>query len=257
MKHVFGPLAGFAAVLVLTVSSSVSAADKEHSPIYELRTYTTAKGRLPALHKRFRDHTVALFKKHGMTNVVYWTPSDKPNTLVYLLRHDSVAAAKKSVDAFRVDPDWKQAFKASREDGAIVIQGGVKSQFLKATDYSPKTFTKAKAGWTYELRTYTTRKGRLPALHARFRDHTMALFKKHGIHNVLYTTPLDEKLKDNTLIYVIAHKDRKAAGASWKAFGSDPAWRKVARESQKDGRILIKGGVKRLYLKTTDYSPVK
>ena len=84
----------------------------------------------------------------------------------------------------------------------------------------------------------------------------MQLFKKHGIHNVLYTIPQDKKRKDVTLVYIIAHKTRKAANASWKAFGSDPAWRKVARESQKDGRILVKGGVEREYLKTTDYSPV-
>jgi hypothetical protein len=38
--------------------------------VYELRTYTTLEGRLPALHKRFSDHTLQIFKKHGMTNVI-------------------------------------------------------------------------------------------------------------------------------------------------------------------------------------------
>src|SRR5579864_6629512 len=57
----------------------------------------------------------------------------------------------------------------------------------------------------YELRTYTTEPGRLPALHARFRDHTMKLFEKHGMQNVMYWVPTDEKLKENTLIYVISH----------------------------------------------------
>ncbi len=85
----------------------------------------------------------------------------------------------------------------------------------------------------------------------------MKLFEKHGISNVLYTSPTDDKHKDNTLVYFIAHKDRKAANKSWKAFISDPAWRKVAKESQKDGQILVRGGVKREYLKMTGYSPVK
>ena len=242
--------------VAVTIFNAPAVAEEEvQSPVYELRVYTTAKDRLPALHKRFRDHTVALFKKHGMTNVVYWTPQDRPNTLVYLLRHQSVAARKKSFAAFRKDPVWRKAFSDSRKDGPIVTK--VESTLLKVTGYSPRAFKAAEQGWTYELRTYTTREGRLPNLNARFRDHTMKLFQKHGMHNALYTTPLDKKRKDNTLIYVIAHKDRKAADASWKAFGSDPAWRKVARESQKDGRILIKGGVKRMYLKTTGYSPVK
>ncbi|MCH8829662.1 MAG: NIPSNAP family protein [Planctomycetes bacterium] len=109
----------------------------------------------------------------------------------------------------------------------------------------------------YELRTYTTRPGKLPNLNARFRDHTVKLFKKHGMVNVLYTTPSDNKLREKTLVYVIAHKSHDAAGSSWKAFVADPAWKKVARESQQDGRILIKGGVKRMYLKTTDYSPIQ
>jgi uncharacterized protein YbaA (DUF1428 family) len=251
------------AALLVAVMSGLSAFPSQSSAkdapaageIYELRIYTTAKDRLPALHKRFRDHTVALFKKHGMTNVIYWTPEDQPNTLVYLLKHKSVEARNKSFNGFRKDPAWQKAFKASREDGPIVTK--VVSKFLKITDYSSKAFSAAKPGSLYELRTYTTNKGKLPNLNARFRDHTIRLFKKHGMHNVLYTTPTDEKTKDNTLVYVIAHKNREAANASWKAFGSDPAWRKVAKESQLDGRILIKGGVKRLYLKTTNYSPVK
>ena len=231
------------------------AADKSDSSIYELRRYTTAEGKLPALHKRFREHTLKLFKKHGMTNVIYWTPENQKNTLIYLLKHDSVDAAKKSFAAFRTDSAWQKAFKESRKNGPLVTK--VESTYLKPTDYSPKSFAAAKPGWVYELRVYTTNKGKLPNLNARFRDHTMKLFKKHGIHNVLYATPLDEQRKDNTLVYFIAHKDRKAADASWKAFGSDRAWQTARKESEKSGAILAKGGVRRVYLKTTDYSPVK
>src|SRR6516165_10576478 len=67
----------------------------------------------------------------------------------------------------------------------------------------------------YELRTYTTEPGRLPALHARFKNHTMKLFEKHGMQNVAYWVPTDEKPKDNTLIYIIAHKSQDAAKKSW------------------------------------------
>jgi hypothetical protein len=238
-------------VLLGSVSQSARAESKEknESFVYELRTYTTAEGRLPALHKRFRDHTIGLFKKHGLTNVIYWTPEDKDNTLVYLISHKSVEARKKSFQAFGKDPVWQKAYKDSIKDGEIVTK--VEHQFLKPTGYSPKTFA-AESGWIYELRTYTTNKGKLPNLNARFADHTMKLFEKHGIKNVMYSTPVS---KENTLVYVIAHKDRKTANKSWKAFGQDPEWKKVAKESQKDGQILVKGGIKPQYLKTTDYSP--
>ena len=106
--------------------------------IYELRTYTTLEGRLPALQARFRDHTLKLFEKHGMRNVMYWTPIDEKlakNTLIYVISHERMDAAKKSWDAFRADPVWKAAAAASEADGKIVA--GVTSVYMNATDYSP------------------------------------------------------------------------------------------------------------------------
>ena len=104
----------------------------------------------------------------------------------------------------------------------------------------------------YELRTYTTVPGRLPALHKRFADHTMKLFEKHGMKNEMYWVPTDE---DNKLIYVVSHASREAADKSWKDFQADPEWQKARMESEKDGKIVEK--VERVWMKTTDYSPGK
>lgn len=125
------------AVAVLSSLSSAedTAAARQEPLLYELRTYTTAPGRLPALHRRFADHTMRLFEKHGMRNVMYWTPTDKENTLVYVIAHKSEAAAKKSWDGFRNDPEWKKAYAASKADGPIVTK--VVSQYLTPTEYSP------------------------------------------------------------------------------------------------------------------------
>jgi hypothetical protein len=106
----------------------------------------------------------------------------------------------------------------------------------------------------YELRTYTTEPGRLPALHTRFRDHTIKLFEKHGIQNGMYWVPTDEKLKDNTLIYFVSHASQDAADKSWKDFISDPEWKKVQSASEQDGKIVA--NVDRKYMTLTDYSPV-
>ena len=112
---------------------------KAEPRVFELRTYTTHEGRLPNLNRRFRDHTIKLFEKHGMTNFGYWIPAAKPNTLIYLLAHKSQEGAKASFEAFRKDPDWIKAKEASETEagGSLTIDGGVKSEFLKATDYSP------------------------------------------------------------------------------------------------------------------------
>ena len=108
-----------------------------HQRVFELRTYTAAPGKLEDLKARFRNHTVALFKKHGMTNIGYWVPQDGPtaqNTLVYLLAHESRDAAKKSWDGFRADPAWVKAREASEVNGKLTEK--VESVFLDPTDFS-------------------------------------------------------------------------------------------------------------------------
>src|SRR5258707_11545326 len=97
-------------------ATPVSPSVAKDSRCFELRTYHAAPEKLEALNARFRDHTVALFKKHGMTQLGYWTPMDKEkgatDTLVYILAHKSKEAADASFTAFRADPDWVAAKKA-------------------------------------------------------------------------------------------------------------------------------------------------
>jgi hypothetical protein len=105
--------------------------------VYELRTYTTPEGKLGDLHARFRNHTVKLFEKHGMTNVGYFVPQDAPlakNTLIYVLSHKDREPAKQSWDEFRKDPDWVKARTASEVNGALTTQ--VFSVFMDPLDFS-------------------------------------------------------------------------------------------------------------------------
>ena len=107
----------------------------------------------------------------------------------------------------------------------------------------------------FEIRTYTTHPGKLDALHARFRTHTVKFFEKHGMTNVGYWVPQDAPLADNTLIYVVAHKDRESAKRSWDAFRKDPDWLKARTDSEAQGPIVSK--VESVFLSPTDYSPLK
>ena len=107
----------------------------------------------------------------------------------------------------------------------------------------------------FELRVYTTNEGKLEDLHKRFSEHTCKLFEKHGMENVGYWHPQDAPDSANTLIYIVAHKSRDAAKASWAAFQADPEWQKVASDSQKNGKIVAK--VESVFLDPTDYSPMK
>ncbi len=111
-----------------------SGMSQTHNRVFELRTYTTNEGKLPDLQKRFREHTVDIFKRHGMTSVGYFTPQDKPNTLIYILAFPSKEAATKSWADFRNDPEWKKVSADSELNGKIVTH--VDSVFMDPTDYS-------------------------------------------------------------------------------------------------------------------------
>ncbi|NJN52872.1 MAG: NIPSNAP family protein [Gammaproteobacteria bacterium] len=103
--------------------------------IYELRTYYAAPGQTERIHRRFADHTLALFAKHGLHVVGFWTPDKEPNTLVYLLRFPSPEAMKQSWASFAADPEWKKAKAESEVEGRLVAD--FKSEVMTLTPYSP------------------------------------------------------------------------------------------------------------------------
>lgn len=115
----------------------------------------------------------------------------------------------------------------------------------------------AAATHVYEMRTYTAPPGKLEALKARFRDHTVRIFEKHGMKSVGYWVPQDGPEHENTLIYILEHESRDAAKKSWADFGQDPEWVKAKAESEKDGRLTIQGGVKSVFMDPTDFSAIK
>jgi hypothetical protein len=237
----------------------LSAPREASADVYELRTYTTKEGKLDNLNARFRDHTVQLFTKHDMESIGYWVPTDGPkskNTLIYVLKHKDRSAAKASWQAFLADPDWTTVARESQKDGRILAKAP-DSVYMDATDYTPEFGNKGKAGAAvFELRVYRCNEDKLSNLDARFRDHTIRIFNRHGLKSVAYWHPTDEPSSKDTLIYILRHEGRDAAGTSWKAFGSDEEWRKVAQESQKDGRFL-RERPESIYMKATDYSAIQ
>jgi hypothetical protein len=256
MKFCYATMFVFFALLL---GAAGTRAQERDTRVYEMRTYDAPAGKLDALNARFRDHTMKLFEKHGMTNVGYWTPLDNAkNQLIYVLSYPSAEAQKKAWQAFGADPEWKKVKAETEAQGKIVAK--VVSVLLAPTDYSPLPKPLPSGEHVFELRTYTTTPGNLDALNARFRDHTMKLFEKHGMTNVAYWTPLSgQKGAGDTLIYILAHKSATAAKASFDSFRKDPDWVAAlkASEAKAGGPLTVKGGVKSVFMKATDYSPIR
>ncbi|MCW3108439.1 MAG: hypothetical protein JWQ09_2945 [Segetibacter sp.] len=261
----------FSAILFLTVSFLSCTSSKKSSsasgavtalkptPVYEMRTYYAAPGKLNDLSARFRNNTTRIFANHGMVNIGYWIPIDNPdNKLIYILSYPSREAREASWKAFSADPEWQAVAKASEAKGKLVTK--VESIFMQQTDYSPALKLESKTPpRTFELRTYTASAGNIQNLHDRFRNHTIKLFEKHGITNIAYWQPMVSVngTKSNQLIYIIAHKDKATGDASWKAFREDPKWIEVKSASEVKGGGSLTTKVESVFMTPTDYSPLK
>jgi hypothetical protein len=139
---------------------------------------------------------------------------------------------------------------------ALVFAVSVFSVFAAETNTVPTSPSIARDSRCFELRTYYVAPGKLEALNARFRDHTCALFKKHGMEIVGFWIPADkEQGAENRLVYMLVHKSREAAKQSWKDFQADPEWIKARTASEVNGKLTEK--IESVFLSATDYSPLK
>jgi hypothetical protein len=107
----------------------------------------------------------------------------------------------------------------------------------------------------FEMRIYYTNPGKMPALHARFKNHTTRLFEKHGMTNVGYWSPTTGDNAENTLVYILAYPSKEAREKAWKDFLADPEWIKAKADSEKDGALVAK--VDSRFMTPTEYSSIK
>jgi len=126
-------------------------------------------------------------------------------------------------------------------------------ELLSAASQQENANSKKGSTVVYELRVYHIAAGKSEELLARFRDHTIKLFDRHGIKSVAYWTPIEEPLKSNTLIYILQHPSREEAAANWKSFQDDPEWKSVKEKSEANGKLVEK--IDSTFLALTDFSP--
>ena len=253
--------------------------------LYELRTYVSEIGRQAGVLKLISESGIPMMTKHKLTLVGAWTNVDPKDERVFtLLSHKDKASADAAQAAFQSDPEWNAAIQKSMVDGKKPV-ASLERIFLSTNDYSPALDIKDVGNRVFELRTYVATKGNLPALNARFKNHTVALFAKHGMTNIMYCSVLDgEKLTatklleavspngksnaaidadlpavGNSLVYFITHASPEAAKVNFGKFGADEEWQKAykASEAAAGGSLTVKDGVKSLFLKPTAFSPIK
>lgn len=135
---------------------------------------------------------------------------------------------------------------------ASACAGVVIAGVLHAAEKKPE---KKVATRVFEMRTYYAAPGKMKALHARFRDHTCRLFKKHGMELIGFWSPIQPDKAQEVMVYILAYPSKEAADKAWDAFRKDPEWIKAKADSEKEGGLVEKA--ESLFLTGTDYSPVK
>jgi len=256
------------AVICASLATSLvaqEADEKRVGKLYELRFYTTHPGKLPDLHARFRDHTMQLFEKHGMENIIYWTVSegtkedgdDKANMLVYVIAHKDEAAKDASWKAFIADPEWKAVAAKSEQHGKILAKRP-RSILMTETEFSPADEPVNKdsdaPARLWELRQYNDGPQRVPFTVDRFGSGEKEIFTKHGMQTVKFWTATD----NSAFIYLLAHQNKAGADVAWKGFFGD--FREFMQKYRADHPNLPRGkgnGNEVRFLIPTDYSPRK
>ena len=103
----------------------------------------------------------------------------------------------------------------------------------------------------FEIRMYTAnteRGGDINTLHQRFREEEVAIFEKHGAEVIAAWQRLDDP---NTLVWMLAYRDRAHRDEVWTAFGADPDWAALREKYQVPLSIEV------YWMSATDYSNTK
>lgn len=239
----------------LMILSSLSFAQQLEgtSTYFEMRKYYANPGKLPDLVKRFEEHTLRLFEKSGMENLMYFVPvENEDNSLTYILGYPDQKARDRMWDKFANDPEWQAAKKASEVNGPLVKS--VDQTFMRLAP-GLNDLPKQQPSGVFQLRKYTCFDGRLGNLIVRFQNHTQALFDKQGLKNYPYWVTVERDGSQPRLVYLLGDKDLPTFERAWQNFVKDPAWAKAKNESELDGKIVE--NVEAVYLKSLPFSPIK
>ena len=207
--------------------------------IYEFRTYTLQPRTQPEFLKRWTD---ALPKRLEYSRLAaFWMTEIGPlNQVIHVWEYKDVQ------ERGRIREEVVKAGIWPPKTSDMITD--MKSEIMIPQPFSP-LLTPSNHGPYFEMRTYTVQEGSsIELLHARFREHTSSLFKKHGMQIVGYWQPVS---KPNVLVYMLAYKDNAARDASWAAFNTDPEWVKVRTE------MNVRVQVESVFMGATDYSPIK
>jgi hypothetical protein len=241
-------------------SLAADAASDQHNRFYVVEHFYLKNGSQPQrIHDYLKNAAIPALKRAGAGPVAVLEALIAPHMpqVTVIVGVDSLDHLWKMHEKVIADKELLQQYQAWEQGDEPAVES-MSSMILQATDYSPELVADReprKNPRVFELRVYHSPTGRqLRALHERFAGPEIKIFHRSGVHPVLYTSTLIGPNMPN-LTYLIPFDSLDAREKAWNAFGADPEWQKVRKESiDKYGQIASVIQIS-LY-KATAYSPV-
>ncbi len=256
-----------AMALAVTVNHATAQPPESATPepdytLYELQILTAKPGKLDALQDWFKQHDQDVLAKHGAKTLAYLVPAGEnpERKLLCLYEYPSTVAMLRFSRKVKADPLWRPL--DTSQPGPELLVEKVDAMTFGATDFSPAFKpTQASQPRVFELRVYTCpSEEKLAFLHYRFRDHTMGMFAKYGLENLIYLRPRYMEDGERKLVYLLGHASQAAAKESFAKFRKDPDWlaAKQASEERAGGSLTeAVDGVLSEFFVGTEYSPLR
>jgi hypothetical protein len=246
---------------MLTMARSSLAADEKKTTLYLLQTYALRFGtQVTRIHDYLsRVALPALNKIHSGPKIVLeaLVAPHRPQVAL-IIGFQSMEEMWSLRARLKQDQDLQKAFEAWQSGPEPPFEHQTNT-LLEATDYSPEIVpprTPPQSSRIFELRVYHSPTWQqLKALHERFAGPEIKIFQRVGVHPVLYSSTVIGPNMPN-LTYLIPFDDLAAREKAWNAFGADPEWLKVRKESVDEHGQIVSVIQISIY-KATPYSPIR
>lgn len=245
-------------LLLLVIAVAASGANPPRSDGYfELRVYTVTSNKTDGVLERFRDTVEPVRRKHGIKTVGYWVAPGTTNggTFAYLMAAENKDELQRQEKAFGADTQFKEGYAASnRKHGKTVDR--IVSLPLAVDETAKFDFAPGAKPRAFDLRIYSVLPGKLEAFRARWRDHAVPIYERHGLHSVgWWVAEKKDAAGHEQFVVLLAGESLDAIQKSITAFHADPEWQRVEKETEKDGRL--RGGVEAFKMTPADFSSLK
>jgi hypothetical protein len=240
-------------MVLLTFGAFAQLPKTSNSKYFEIRKYYAHPDKLPDLLKRFEEHTMKLFEKAGMENIIYFLPEENTdNSMTYILGYPDAESRDRMWKSFSEDPKWKKVYEESHVNGPLVAK--VEQTFMVLAPELNDTPIPTGSG-IFQMRTYHCFPDKIENIQARFRDHTRDLFEKQGLKNYPYWLTVEKDGSQPKLVYLLGHDSKDSFNAAFDRFRADPEWIKARDASEESGKIVEK--IDAVFFKSLPFSPIK